>query len=81
VTDNQREIERVDDEWNAGDMGCGELVMLLRLRMQALGPGQRLRLIARDPGAREDLPAWCGLTGHTLVRALHPEYIIERRER
>lgn len=62
-------------------MGCGELIILLRARMLALSSRQRLRLIALDPGAREDLPAWCGLTGHTLVSAHHPEYLIERRER
>ena len=27
-----------DDAWDAGDMGCGELVFLLFQRMRALGP-------------------------------------------
>jgi tRNA 2-thiouridine synthesizing protein A len=66
--------------WDAGDMGCGELVMLLRLRLNALPPGSVLRLVARDPGAPEDLPAWCRLTGHRLVRAAHPVYDIQRKE-
>lgn len=52
--------------WDAGDMGCGELVMLLRIRLKAM-PGQVLRVIARDSGAPEDIPAWCGMTGNTLV--------------
>jgi len=69
-----------DDTWDAAAMGCGELIIHLRARMNALQPGQRLRLIAQDPGAREDLPAWCRLTGHTLVHANHPEYWIARRE-
>ena len=67
------------DEWDAGDMGCGELVLELRSKMLALRPGEYLRLIARDPGAPEDLPAWCRLTGHRLVEADHPQYLIERR--
>jgi tRNA 2-thiouridine synthesizing protein A len=67
------------DEWDAGDMGCGELVMELRPKILALGPGALFRLIARDPGAPEDLPAWCRLTGHRLVTADHPRYLIERR--
>jgi len=71
---------RVDAEWNAGDMGCGELVLELRARMKTLRPGQVLRLTARDPGAIEDLPAWCRLTGHRLARAAHPTYLIERKE-
>jgi len=70
---------RADDTWDAGDMGCGELIILLRQRMQALAPGQVLHLVAHDPGAIEDLPAWCGLTGHTLIRAEHPVYHLRRR--
>jgi tRNA 2-thiouridine synthesizing protein A len=69
-----------DETWDAGDMGCGELIVLLRARVRAMAPGETLRLVARDPGAREDLPAWCRLTGHTLVEADHPVYIIERKQ-
>lgn len=69
-----------DAEWDAGDMGCGELVLELRGRVLALPARGVLRLVARDPGAPEDLPAWCRMTGHTLVRAEHPEYWIRRRE-
>jgi len=72
--------EPADAEWDAGDMGCGDLVLELRLRVQALGPGKVLKVTAHDPGAPEDLPAWCRLTGHTLVRAEHPEYWIRRKE-
>ncbi|HWP83887.1 MAG TPA: sulfurtransferase TusA family protein [Terriglobia bacterium] len=61
-------------------MGCGELLMLLNPRVKALAPGELFRLIAHDPGAREDVPAWCRLTGHRLVAAHHPEYLIRRRE-
>ena len=53
--------------WDAGDLGCGELVLELRTRLGGLRPGEVFRLIARDPGAPQDLPAWCRMTGHTLV--------------
>lgn len=66
--------------WDAGDMGCGELVIELRSRLRELAPGALLRLVARDPGAVEDIPAWCGLTGHALVEAAHPVYLIRRKE-
>jgi len=66
--------------WDAGDMGCGDLVLELRIRLQALSSGGVLRLVARDPGAPEDLPAWCRMTGHTLLQASHPEYLIQRRK-
>ncbi len=53
-------------------MGCGELIVPLRGCILALEPGQVLRVIARDAGAPEDLPAWSRLTGHPLIRAAHP---------
>ena len=72
---------RADATWDAGDLGCGDLVLQLRFRMEALAPGAVLRLTALDAGAPADLPAWCRLTGHTLLAADHPVYLIRRKER
>ena len=69
-----------DAEWDAAEMGCGEILMQLRIRLQPLQPGQIFKLTARDAGAPEDLPAWCRLTGHRLVFSGHPVYYIQRRE-
>jgi tRNA 2-thiouridine synthesizing protein A len=69
----------VADEWDAGGMGCGELVMALRMRMKDLPPGAIIRVTATDPAAPEDLPAWCRLCGHTLVAMNHPRYFIRRK--
>jgi tRNA 2-thiouridine synthesizing protein A len=66
--------------WDAGDKGCGEIVMELRIIMQALAPGGILKLTARDPGVPEDLPAWCRMTGHVLLDSQPPHYWIRRRE-
>ena len=74
------EVESFADGWDAGDLGCGELIVELRSRLKALAPGERFELIAHDPGVREDLPAWCGLTGHRLDRSEPPRYIIISRE-
>jgi tRNA 2-thiouridine synthesizing protein A len=71
---------RVADTWDAGDMGCGELVLALRIRLNRLAPGSVLQVTARDPAAPEDLPSWCRLTGNALVRADHPVYLIRRKE-
>ena len=68
------------EEWDAGDLGCGELVLELRTRLDRMLPGDVLRLVARDPGAPADLPAWCRLTGHTLLSADHPLYHVRRKE-
>ena len=69
-----------DAEWDAGDKACGELALELRHRVRALPPGAVLRLTSLDPAAPIDLPAWCRVTGHTLVYANHPEYFIRRKE-
>ena len=66
--------------WDAGNLGCGELALGLWFRIRGIDPGSIFRLIAQDPAAPEDLPAWCRLTGHKLVRAAHPEYLIQRME-
>ena len=66
-------------EWDAGGMGCGELVMALRERLAALPAGAVLTVTATDPAAPEDLPAWCRLTGHALIASDHPTYRIRRR--
>ncbi|MCK6448499.1 MAG: sulfurtransferase TusA family protein [Planctomycetes bacterium] len=66
-------------EWDAGNQGCGELVLELRNRIRALPPGALLRLVARDPGVPADLPAWCGLTGHALIAAEPPYFLLRRK--
>lgn len=79
MTAEWAEASTYDAEWDAGEMGCGDLVLELRRRLQAMQPGQVLRVVARDLGAPEDLPAWCAMTGHRLMFARHPDYAIERR--
>ncbi|MDY3562104.1 sulfurtransferase TusA family protein [Gemmata sp. JC673] len=69
-----------EPDWDAGGMGCGELVMLLRMRLLPLPPGTRFTVRATDAAAPEDIPAWCRLTRHALVSARHPIYVIQRRE-
>lgn len=69
-----------DTEWDAGDMACGDLVLELRARLRALPPGSVLLVTADDPGAPEDLPAWCRMTGHRLVYARAPLFAIRAKE-
>ena len=62
---NRREAEA--DHWDAGDMGCGPLVLELRNRLRAM-PGCVLKVTAYDAGAPVDLPAWCRMTKNELLR-------------
>jgi tRNA 2-thiouridine synthesizing protein A len=70
--------EHADEVWDAGDTGCGDLLLGLRMRVARMRAGQVLRLVARDPGAPEDIPAWCRLTGHTLIAQKPPVYDIRK---
>ena len=47
-----------------GDRACGELLLVLASRVRRLPPASQIRLLASDPAAPLDLPAWCHLTGH-----------------
>ena len=69
-----------DAHLDVGDTLCGELALLLRAELAKLEPGQVIQVVARDPAAPEDLPAWCELTGHTMLRAEHPNYWIRRKD-
>ena len=53
--------------YDAGPTGCGELIMNLFLTMKKLNSGDIIEVISYDPGAREDLPAWCRLQNHRLL--------------
>lgn len=65
---------------DVGDTLCGELALLLRARLGKLAPGQVIQVLARDPAAPHDLPAWCEATGHRMLRAAPPHFWIRRRD-
>lgn len=69
----------VAESWNAGHMGCGEVLILLRKRMQPLAPGLVFKLTTYDLGAHEDIPAWCRLTERRLLKSYHPHYWIQQK--
>ena len=62
------------DEWNAGDLGCGDLLLPLPGRLRQMSPGQVLLLTASDAYAPQDIPAYCALTGHRPEGMSHPRY-------
>jgi TusA-related sulfurtransferase len=66
--------------YDAGDQGCagGPLEEIARM-LRRLAPGQTLEVRAVDPGVAVDLPAWCRMTGHTLVDQRIDRYLIRRK--
>ncbi len=69
-----------DVEYDGGEMGCGDLVFELRLYFKPLTAGTRVCVTARDAGAPLEIPAWCRMTGHTLVATDHPFYLVEKKQ-
>ena len=65
--------------YDFGDLGCGDLVLQLRRILRELPAGAVVRVLATDPGAPQDIPAWVRMTGHTLLGAAHPVYDLRKR--
>ncbi len=54
--------------FDAGDLGCGSgLPQEFRRQISAIPIGSTLEVVARDPAAKEDLPAMARLLGHRVV--------------
>ena len=49
------------------------------MELKKLEPGQVLKVVARDPAAPQDIPAWCEVTGHGLELVEPPHYWIRRK--
>jgi len=65
--------------WDAGEAGCGALIMGLKLEIERIDAGELLQVTAHDTAAFIDLPAWCQMTGHSLVAEQHPTYVLKKR--
>ena len=52
---------------DGGDRRCVQLLIELRRLTMTEPAGTVVHLIATDPAAPLDLPAWCHLTGHTYL--------------
>lgn len=63
-----------------GELGCGDLIYELKLQFERVGPGDVVRVVTADPGAPRELPAWCRMTGHRLLEADAPFYVIQARD-
>ena len=69
----------INSYWNAGDAGCGSLAVGLKRQMATIRPGEVLEVFSRNEGAPADIPSWCRVTGHKLIDADHPVYVLMKR--
>ncbi|MFW5833013.1 MAG: sulfurtransferase TusA family protein [Pseudomonadota bacterium] len=56
-----------DPTVDATGLNCPLPVLKARKRLLAMAPGERLTLIATDPAAKRDVPAFCEAAGHRLL--------------
>lgn len=72
-----------DLELDCRDLRCPMPVIELARRLGDVGPGQVLAVVARDPAARVDVPAWCRMreqeyVGEDLAADGAPRYLVRR---
>ena len=60
-----------DTSFDGGDMDCGNgLLLMIRRNIDPLPRGGLLEILSTETSVREDLPAWCRMTGNALVSFL-----------
>ncbi|WP_189113949.1 sulfurtransferase TusA family protein [Pilimelia terevasa] len=57
---------------------CPLPVIALARAVAALPAGARVRILADDPAAANDIAAWCRMRGHTLTAAAPPSFTVRR---
>lgn len=65
-----------DDEFDGGEETCGRVIINLYTYLQLQNPGSIILVISRDPGAPQELPAWCRMTRNPLLDQAHPYYLV-----
>ncbi|WP_456380137.1 sulfurtransferase TusA family protein [Thiolapillus sp.] len=60
---------------------CPMPVIRVQNRVAELLPGDELEVVCTDPGAMQDIPAWCRINGHLLLdqQVQDDEYILRIR--
>ena len=59
---------RPHTSFDGGDLDCGNgLLLLIRRHIDPLAAGQTLEILSTDSTVKEDLPAWCRMTGNELL--------------
>lgn len=57
-------------ELDARNLICPLPVIRTQDRVESLASGDVLEVHCTDPGALNDIPAWCRINGHRLLEAL-----------
>ena len=58
---------------NACNMLCPLPVIRTQDKIKQLQPGDILEVTCTDPGALNDIPAWCRINGHNVIGSTESE--------
>jgi tRNA 2-thiouridine synthesizing protein A len=58
---------KTDKELEAAGLACVNLTPSIRQAMSAMQPDEVLKVSNDDQASKIGIPAWCRLTGHTLL--------------
>ncbi len=61
---------------DARNLMCPLPVIRAQDAIKTLKVGDQLTVICTDPGALNDIPAWCRINGHTVVKKIHSKHEI-----
>jgi TusA-related sulfurtransferase len=65
--------------WNAENAACAQLAIGLRRELARVPAAELISISANGAGAAADIAAWCRMTGHRLIKADHPHYLIQKQ--
>jgi len=58
----------VTQQLDARRLLCPLPVIRVQDRIRGMKAGERLEVFCTDPGAASDIPAWCRINGHRVVK-------------
>jgi tRNA 2-thiouridine synthesizing protein A len=62
-----RRVPMAEKMLDATGLSCPLPVLKARKALRDMAPGQTLELLATDPGALDEVPAFCDSVGHELL--------------
>lgn len=57
-------------------MLCPMPVIKVQDKVNTLSPGDMLEVVCTDPGALNDVPAWCRINGHKVIEAKQSDDLV-----
>jgi len=60
-------MAHLSEPLDARHLICPMPVIRTQEHIQTLAPGDELEVLATDPGALQDIPAWCRVHGHEVL--------------